>query len=135
MTLFSSKFILKFSGTINIGEVENLVKVYFSGNNGEFMAELSVMLDKDTLAERRKQIDLCSHLDQYHEGARVVMDLKTKFNITGNFDDLKRILDSVSVVLFYVESSLFIHRTNRTGPQLQLLLKSHLFSWAFQHPS
>lgn len=76
--------------------MEKLVRKYFGDNSGDFVAELSIMLDKDILSERRKQIELCSHLDQYHDGARVVMSLKEKFSITGNFDDLERILESVS---------------------------------------
>lgn len=86
-----------FLGTISIARMEKLVNVYFGDNNGDFMAELGIMLDKDILTERRGQIEICSHLDQYHEGARVFINLKKKFNITANFDDLERILESVSI--------------------------------------
>lgn len=50
----------------------------------------------EVFAERKGQIKMCANLEQYHTGARVLLDLKEQFNITGDFSDIEKITNLVS---------------------------------------
>lgn len=93
-----SPIILIILGTLSIKDLDDLCSRYFNGSEDAFLAELEHMLSsKAKFSVRREQIKMCAHLEQYHRGAKVLLDLKEQFNLTGDFSDMQKIMDSVSV--------------------------------------
>ena len=82
-------------GTLSVKELGDATRSYFDDNVTELIKELDNMLPKAKSVERRRQILLCSQLDQYTEGAKVILELKSEFQLTGNFSDMDKILESV----------------------------------------
>jgi len=79
--------------------LEKLKKEYFGSSLDKLKEELDNMLDANSLAQRRKQIDLCANLDQYHNGAEVMLKLRDMYKLKGDFSDLEKVVQSVSLTL------------------------------------
>lgn len=90
---------LLFTGAISIAKLDHMIAKYFNGQQSLFLEELKKMVDPPTYETRAVQVDICAHLDQYHKGARVMLQLKEMFKLTGEFTEMKKILESVSALL------------------------------------
>ena len=88
-------FYLSHPGDISIEALEKLIQTCFDGSQAEFSVELKEMLEKNIYNQRKRQIDICYNLKHYHKGAKVIMELKDIFELTGDFTDLQKILQSV----------------------------------------
>ena len=83
-------------GSVSLNKLQKLIWRFFEGSRQQLTNELSYMLmDRKVLAERITQIEICADLDQYHNGAEVMMDMKSLFNLTGDFSAMEKILQSV----------------------------------------
>jgi len=54
------------------------------------------MLEEKTFQERKRQIEMCTHLDEYVNGAKTMLMMKKHFNLKGDFSNMTSILESVS---------------------------------------
>ena len=75
--------------------METYLDGYFDNDHAKLYSELAIMLDQKTFELRKVQIDICANLNQYHEGAQVMLDLKKLFMLTGDFSDIEKIIKSV----------------------------------------
>lgn len=74
------------------------------------MNELPHMIGKELCQERQKQAEICIDLQQYRQGAKVMLHMKKLFNLQGDFTDMEQIIASVSlwswlasfIILFFV---------------------------------
>ena len=65
--------------------------------------------DKETCEQRRKQIGICTELGQYYEGADALLKLKEMFHLTGEFSDIEKLAEGVSVMLRLLFSKRIFH--------------------------
>ena len=84
------------SGEIDTERLRKLTAKYFNGDQTDLLREMENMLPTQIYQERRKQIEICTDLEQYHEGARVMLELKEEFGLSGDFSDMEKIMASVT---------------------------------------
>lgn len=84
------------SGEIDTERLKKLTAKYFNGDQTDLLREMENMLPTQIYQERRKQIEICTDLEQYYEGARVMLELKEEFGLSGDFSDMEKIMASVT---------------------------------------
>ena len=100
-------FLYQILGTVTVNELAIHRRRYFRGDGEKFLSELRVMLsDHKLLDERKKQIDMCSDLKLYMKGAKTIVDLQEKFNISGDFSMMEKLI--ASVFLRYIPSRIIL---------------------------
>ena len=90
-------------GAISIANFERIFNAYFDGELQKLVDELPYMIDDRDLVEARTlQISICANLDVYHSGARLMLEMRDLYKLTGDFKDMDNILASVRCsALFY----------------------------------
>ena len=69
----------------------NAKYVYFNGDLNDLMRGIENMLSKE-----KAQIKICTDLEQYQEGAWLVLELKEEYGLSGDFSDIERIAAAVT---------------------------------------
>ncbi|XP_067936896.1 E3 ubiquitin-protein ligase RNF213-like [Watersipora subatra] len=87
------------SGSLSIQQLESVLMNYFDQDRIKLVSELSQELKGSLLKEREQQIKMCADLSQYHKGAKVILDFKKNFELTGDFKAMETILQSKSHML------------------------------------
>ena len=82
-------------GEIDAEMLKQLTAKYFNGDQTSLVREMENMLPTHTYQKRKRQIEICTDLEQYHEGARVMLELKKEFELSGDFSDMEKIMASV----------------------------------------
>ena len=88
------------TGTITFGKVDKHFAIY-KGKYDKLLPEFRQMcmaagIARNWVTQRFKQIQQYHQLHQYTTGAKLMLDLKNKFQLTGNFGKLDLLLSTVS---------------------------------------
>ena len=75
--------------------LETYLDVYFGNDRAKLYSELEIMLGMKNFELRKVQIEICANLNQYHEGAQVMLKMKDWFELKGDFSDIEKIINSV----------------------------------------
>ena len=89
-------------GTITLGQIDIALK-QFETNPDELVKELRLVSEdgNDGWIEKRvHQIKQYYQLNTYRRGAKILMDIRDDFSLTGNFDTLAVLVDAVSIKPF-----------------------------------
>lgn len=76
--------------------IQDHMKIYFNASRETLLTELKHMVDEGVYHDRRRQITLGLDYAHYVEGSRIILELRDKFELTGDFTDLDVLLASVS---------------------------------------
>lgn len=73
----------------------------FQRQYDKVLAELQLCADEDIARERRKQIEQYHRLSEYTKGAAVMLSLRKKFELQGNFDIVEDLKNLVCIIGFF----------------------------------
>ena len=81
---------------------------YFKGSKDQLLAELpDLITDSEICRQRSEEINISVELDQYYEGAKLMLDMKDMFDLPGDFSDLQKVVQAVSNALFHISSTMY----------------------------
>ncbi|KAI0241298.1 E3 ubiquitin-protein ligase [Lamellibrachia satsuma] len=85
-------------GSITLDEVDNFLNVYvdkYSHLENELKLMCTSDVENDWIKGRIRQVEQCHHLDHDCHDAKLIMDAKEAFHLTGNFTVLEAIVSAV----------------------------------------
>lgn len=79
-------------------EVRQHLNNFFKDNREDYIREIGHMIaDSDHCKTRQEQISICLTLSNYTAGAESILRLKEQFKLQGDFTDMYKILEAVSI--------------------------------------
>lgn len=82
---------------MDVTALTKLKMKYFNGSKDELLQELpDLVRDPDIRKRRKAEINILVELDQYYEGAQIMLKMKKMFLLKGDFTDLEKIVKAVS---------------------------------------
>lgn len=108
---------------MNVTTLYDLKQRYFDNSKDKLLEELPELIKDEAICRLRSQeINILVELDQYHDGAKIMLDMRNMFELPGDFSDLEKVVQAVS------EGLTSHNRSAVKGSSFVLLLKSIEFS-------
>lgn len=88
---------------MDVTALTKLKQTYFGGNKDNLLRELSDFVsDAETCKKRKNEINILVELDQYHDGAQIMLHMRDVFNLEGDFSDLEKVAQAVCTIESFI---------------------------------
>lgn len=88
--------IMVFIGSMDVTTLYDIKRRYYNDSKDELLEELHELIpDEKICKQRSKEINILVELDQYYDGAKIMLDMKDMFELPGDFSALEKVVQAV----------------------------------------